>query len=230
MNSKIKFSLVISLLLGLMVSFSTLAKQELPQVTEEGLHLLQDTDLAVVYAKPGVDLGVYNRILLLDATVAFKKNWQRDQNRSYSHKVDARDMDRIRTRLAELFREVFTEKLSAAGYELAGETADDVLIVRPAIINLDVLAPDVRTTSRSYQLTQSAGEMSLYLELYDSVTSDLLGKAMDRKRDRDSGFMKWQTRGANKVAASRALNGWADVLVAALNNARGTISGEAESE
>jgi len=67
-----------------------------------------------------------------------------------------------------------------------------------------VLAPDVATTSSSYQLTTSAGEKTLYLELYDSVTSDLLGKAKDHKRDRDSGFMTWQTRGANKVALAPA--------------------------
>ena len=29
--------------------------------------------------------------------------------------------------------------------------------------------------------TSSAGEMTLYLELYDSVTGDLLAKALDRR-------------------------------------------------
>ena len=89
-----------------------------------------------------MDLGVYNRVLLVDATVAFKKHWQRDQNRSRI-KVNTKDMEKIKTGLAELFEQVFAEKLSEAGYELTEERAEDVLVVRPAIINLDVYAPDV---------------------------------------------------------------------------------------
>lgn len=231
MKSKIKFSMATVVLSGLLASFSTLAELDLPEITEEGLHKLEGTGLAVVYAKPGVDLSVYNRILLLDAAVAFKKNWQRDQNRSKSIRVNANDMERIQTRLAEMFREVFTEKLSAAGYELTVERAEDVLIVRPAIVNLDVSAPDVSTAGRSYQLTASAGEMTLYLELYDSVTNDLLGKAMDFKRDRQpGGYIRWQTRASNRAAASKILNGWADVLVGALEEAHNSVVGKTESE
>ena len=77
----------------------------------------------------------------MDAGVSFEKNWQRDQNRSYSHKVSAKDMERIKAELAELFNEVFTEKLQEAGHDLTNEVADDVLIVRPAIVNLNVKAP-----------------------------------------------------------------------------------------
>ena len=142
MKPKIELFITTGFLVGLLASFSAFGKQELPQITEEGLHLMQDTPLAVVYAKPGVDLGVYNRVLLVDATVAFKKHWQRDQNRSRI-KVNTKDMEKIKTGLAELFEQVFAEKLSEAGYELTEERAEDVLVVRPAIINLDVYAPDV---------------------------------------------------------------------------------------
>jgi hypothetical protein len=211
-----------------MISFPTLAKQELPKTTVDGLHLMEDSKLAVVYAKPDVDLGVYNRVMLLDASVAFKKNWKRDQNRSYPNKVNSRDMDRIKERLAKLFHEVFTEKLVEAGYELVSDTADDVLIVRPAIINLDVEAPDVASANRSYTLTQSAGEMTLYLELYDSLTGDLLGKALDRQADRESAYLTWQTRSSNRVAAESMLKSWADVLVNALNDAHKATGKSAE--
>jgi hypothetical protein len=228
MSSKSRFSMIVGLSLGLMISFPTLAKQELPEITVDGLHLMEDSKLAVVYAKPDVDLGVYNRVMLLDAGVAFKKNWKRDQNRSYPNKVNSRDMDRIKERLANLFHEVFTEKLVEAGYELVSETADDVLIVRPAIINLDVEAPDVASANRSYTLTQSAGEMTLYLELYDSLTGDLLGKALDRQADRESAYLTWQTRSSNRVAAESMLKSWADVLVNALNDAHKATGKSAE--
>ena len=131
----------------------------------------------------------------------------------------------MKTELAELFREVFSEKLKEAGYNLVTEAGEDVLIVRPAIIDLDVNAPDTKTAGRSYQLTDSAGQMTLYIELYDSVTSAILGKAIDTKADRRGGFMQWQTKGSNRVAAKKILNKWADILVRALDDARAAASG-----
>jgi hypothetical protein len=229
MKSKIKYSMTVGLLLGFLINSAALAEQNFPEITEQGLHKLSDTDLSLVYAKPDVDLSVYNKVWLVDATVAFKKNWRRDQNRSRS-KVSANDMERIKTGLAGLFKEVFTEKLAAAGHDLATEAAEDVLIVRPAIVNLDVAAPDVQTATRTYSLTESAGEMTLYVELYDSVTGDILGKALDRRKDRDRGYLQWQTSVSNKAAANRILNVWADTLVGALDDARGASAGKTGSK
>ena len=219
----------LSPVLGLALRVSVLAADYFPEITEDGLHKMADTDLSLVYAKPDADLSVYDKVLLVDATVAFKKNWKRDQNRSYTFKVSASDMERIKADLAELFKEVFSGKLSEAGYELVTETGEDVLIVRPAIVNLDVNAPDTRSTSRSYQLTDSAGEMTLYVELYDSVTGAILAKALDRQADRRRGNFQWQTKGSNRLAAKRILKSWADTLISALDHAKAT-AGASENE
>jgi hypothetical protein len=221
MINKIANFKVMGLVAGLAFSLVANAENAAPDVTEDGLHKRSQSNNTLVYAKPDADLGSYHRVLLLDATVAFKKNWKRDQNRSYSFRVDNKDMERIKTELAEAFREEFTAKLNEGGYEIVTEPADDVLIVRPAIVNLNVKAPDVVTTSRSYQLVESAGEMTLYVELYDSVTSDLLAKAIDRRADRDRGMFQWQTAGSNRQAAKKIINTWADSLVTALNEAHG---------
>jgi hypothetical protein len=137
--------------LGLLFNMPTMAGDEMPDVTEEGLIKLQDTELALVYAKEGVDLSVYDKVWLGEATVAFKKNWKRDQNRSYYAKVSDRDMQRIKADLAELFREVFADTLDAAGHELVAEAAEDVLFVRPGYRNLLC-----RTTRRYFSPRQSA--------------------------------------------------------------------------
>ena len=89
------------------------------------------------------------------------------------------DMEKIKTSLAEEFHTVFKTELEEHGYELSDVAADDVMIVRPAIINLDVNAPDVMSAGRSTSFTSSAGEMTLYIELIDSVTGDIFAKALD---------------------------------------------------
>ncbi len=222
--SKLKSVLII---LGLVISFTVMAKQDPPEVTEEGLHLVKESKIALVYAVPGADLNGYHRIWLVEPHVAFKKNWQRDQNRSRrTNKVSDSDMDRIRTRLAEEFTEVFAEVLKENdGYELVEERAEDVLILKPAIINLDVNAPDTRSAGRNRTYASSAGEMTLYLEAFDSQTNALIAKALDRGHDRNSSFVTWQTSVSNTQAAKRILRGWAQSLRDGLDEANAVTAG-----
>ncbi len=195
-------------------------QEDLPDVTVEGLHRVPDSKLAVVYAEPGADLAPYHRILLLDAYVAFKKNWERDQRSAANPlRVTSRDVEEIKSRLSGEFESVFRTTLEKAGYQLTDEPGDDVLLVRPAIINLDVNAPDTPRAGRTKSYTSSAGEMTLYIELYDSVTGDMIAKALDRRADNQA-YYTWSNSVTNKKAADKILQGWASILVAALDEAR----------
>lgn len=203
-------------------SIATVAKskKEIPEYTVEGLKLVPNTkNIALVWAEPGADLSQYDRVYLVEPYVAFKKNWKRDQNRG-SIKVNNNDMERIKTSVSELFMEVFTEELEKGGYSLANERAEDVLIVKPAIIDLNVNAPDIQNAARSATFTSTAGSMTLYLELYDSETDDLLAKALDPTADRDTGWMQWQTRVTNRAAGKRMMKPWAEALRKGLDEAR----------
>jgi len=217
-----KLLLILSVLILGTVSVATVAKSknEIPEYTVEGLKLVPNTkNMALVWAEPGANLAQYDRVYLVEPYVAFKKNWKRDQNRG-SMKVSNSDMERIKTSVSELFMEVFTEELEKGGYSLATERAEDVLIVKPAIIDLNVNAPDIQNASRSATFTSTAGSMTLYLELYDSETDDLLAKALDPTADRDSGWMQWQTRVSNRAAGKRMMKPWAEALRKALDEAR----------
>ena len=198
-------------------------QEELPQITEDGLHRVADSKMAIVYAEPGADLAQYERIQLMDAYVAFKKNWARDQRSRSADKlrISSRDIEKIKTDLAKEFQAVFRKTLEDGGYEIVDEAGEDVLLVRPAIINLDVNAPDTMRAGRSRSYTSSAGEMTLYIEIYDSITGDLIAKALDRKADTArQGFYTWTNSVTNKAAAKRILQGWADILLDALNEAK----------
>lgn len=208
------------LLTGLLSVAPAWAKKAPPAVNDEGMELVKDSELATVYADPGADLGIYKRIWLDDATVAFKKNWQRDQNRSQSMKVRNSDMERITEDVATLFREVFTEELTSAGYEFSEEAGPDVLTVKPAIVDLDVYAPDTQSASFTRSYSESAGEMTLNLELFDSLTGDKIVKATDRKRDWDKGYMQWRTKVSNRSDAKRMMKAWAKAFVSLLDEAK----------
>jgi hypothetical protein len=209
-------------ILTLAASSAVAKEDDLPDVTEDGLHRVPDSRMAVVYADPEADLSGYQKVQLLDVYVAFKKNWERDQRSTSisSMRVTSSDVEKIKQRLADEFRTVFTESLEEGGYPVVDQAADDVLLLRPAIINLDVNAPDIPRAGRSQTYTDSAGEMTLYIELYDSVTGDLIAKAVDRRIDRNNGYYTWSNSVTNRAAADRILKGWAEILITALNEAK----------
>ena len=224
MMSLNRISLVMALVLSAAIATPALAKEDLPAVNDEGMELVKDSKMTTIYADPDVDLGIYNRILLKDATVAFKKNWKRDQNRGAAMRINTRDMEKIQSDVATLFNEVFIKELIDGGYELVDEAGDDVLIVVPAIVDLDVTAPDISRAGRSNSFSESAGEMTLKLELFDSVTNDKIAKATDRKRDFERGFVEWRTSVSNRAIAKRFMRSWAEALRAVLDDAKSSIS------
>lgn len=217
-----KVSLVIiALLIGMMAAAPVWAKKKLPEFNDEGMELVKDTDLATVYADPGADLSIYKKVMLMDATVAFRKNWKRDQNRGVSSmRVKDRDMEKIQSEVAELFKDIMTKELVENGYEMADAPGEDVLLVKPAIVDLDVFAPDIQGASRVNSYSESAGEMTLNLELFDSVTNDKIAKATDRQRDWRQGWLQWRTKVSNRADAKRMITVWAKALTSALNEAR----------
>ncbi len=218
---KKSFILLVLVLLSV-VSFSALSKEktEFPEYTVEGLKRVPNPhSLAIVYAEPGANLSQYQRVYLTEPYVAFKKNWERDQYSATGRRVKTKDMDNIKGRVRELFLEVFTEELADGGYELADGVGEDVLVVKAAIIDLDVNAPDTMRAGRSATFVSHAGSMTLYLELYDSETGDLLAKALDPRSDYDRAYMQWQTGPANRAAGKRMMKPWAEALREGLDRA-----------
>jgi hypothetical protein len=204
------FTLVTALALSLVTVLSV--QSDPPEVSFDGLHLQESEKAAIVYAKPDADLSVYKRFMLLDAYVAFRKNWQRD-TKVGGRRVSNKDMERIKTEVAKLFHETFQETMEEDdGYQLVDKPDDDVLIFRPAIIDLDITAPDIPVAGRVTNYVASAGEATLYLELFDSVSGEILMRIVDRKAMRNYGYARWANSVTNRQDARKLFKGWAGML------------------
>jgi hypothetical protein len=208
---------MMALMLGIATSPAWAKK---PAVNDEGMELVKDSKLATVYAEPGADLSIYKRVWLQDATVAFRKNWQRDQNQSHALKVRTSDMEKIQEEVATVFREVFSEELIDGGYQLVEEAGEDVLLITPAIVDFDVYAPDITSSSNTMSFSQSAGAMTLNIELIDSNTNHTIAKGTDRIRDYERGYVQWRNSVSNRVDAKRMMTTWAKALRSMLDEAR----------
>ena len=177
-------------------------------LTFDNLVPVKDPRVAMAYIDPDADFSVFKRVAVLEPHVSFRANWQRDQNRSRSRNISSRDMERIKQDVATLFERVFTERLEAAGYDVVDVAGDDVLVVRPAIIDLDVTAPDTRTAGRSRTFSSSTGAATLYMQLFDSLSGDIIGRAADRRSVRSrGGTISWSNSVSNRADASRMWHG-----------------------
>lgn len=192
--------------------------------TQDGLELRSQTKTRVVYAKPGANLSAYDRVAILDCYVEFEKNWQKDYNDSQvglDGRVTDKDVERMKTDLAAEFKKVFTTELQdKGGYQVVNVAAPDVLVLRPALINVEVNAPDIMTADFRRTVVRSAGQMTLYLELWDPTTNTLLARIADARAD-DTGFAQEANRVTNAAAADRVLRDWASELREHLDAARG---------
>ena len=183
-------------------------------LTFDNLVKVEDPAVAMAYIDPDADFSVFKRVAVLEPHVAFRSNWQRDQNRSRSRNISTRDMERIKADVATQFERVFTERLEAAGYPVVDVAGDDVMVIRPAIIDLDITAPDTRNAGRTRTFTSSTGAATLYMQLFDSVTGEIIGRAADRQAVRSGGgTVSWSNSVTNTADARRMFGRWADRLI-----------------
>ena len=180
---------------------------------------VENPRVGVAFVDPEADFSVFSRIMILEPYVAFRSGWQRDVNRGTRRiNVTTSDMERIRADVAALFLDVLSETLSENdGFPVVDYAEHDVLLLRPAIIDLDITAPDVRSAGRSRTYSASTGAATLYMELYDSVSGQILGRALDRQAARRTGgAISWSNRVTNTADARRVFRGWSEQLRAFL--------------
>jgi hypothetical protein len=96
------------------------------------------------------------------------------------------------------------------------QQGEEVLLVFPNIVNLDITSPDLNSPSMTRSYSASAGSMTLYLELIDAETSEVLVRAYDSKADPET-FVNYANRITNRQAADRMLKDWATRLRAAMD-------------
>ena len=201
-------------------------KQGPVQTTEDGLELVPETKIMAAWVKPGANFSGYDKVMITEAPVSLVKGWAANHNRTSVNRVTDRDVQRIQDETSKIFREAFTKELSVDGaFEVVDTPGDDVLLLKPAIVDLDVTAPETRGTGMSYSFASSAGAATLYLELFDSLSGDILARAVDRQTaQQPAGQMRISTSASNRAQAERIFGDWAALLRDGLEEMRSAPS------
>jgi hypothetical protein len=203
---------LLALLSGCVVNAPPVAER-----TADGLVRKESRQVDTLYVASGATLAPYKRVMLDSVEFAFKVDWQKR-----NPQVTAEDMTRIRSQGAGVFYEIFSSALSRQhGYPLTTQAGPDVLRITATISELDLaVTPGTAGTHRMHVV--SPADLTLLMELRDSQSGALLVRAIDKEKGRTFGNLTVEDAVSNSEEARRALQMWADLLRAALDNARGT--------
>ena len=197
------------------------------QVLADGLHLVSQTSQRILYLRPGANFSKYTKVQILECFVAMQKNWQEDYNQTVSNldqMVTDSDVQSMKNKLSAAFKQVFTQELTAGGYPVVNTAAPDVLLLRPALLNVQVTAPDLLSAAPVGSVITSAGSATLFLELWDPVSKTILARVTDAQADQQHTAQTFNFQ-TNKDAADKILKMWADNLVKHLDAARAAGTG-----
>ena len=223
MTIRIRSLLIATLATTLLVTPALAEK--LPPTSPGGLVLQPKTKLSAVYLLPGVNLAKYDKYALVDAFVEFKKGYMDEQNEDIPFSVSKQWMDQTTSELAVEFKKQFTRVMSdKGGFQQSKMTGPDVMVLRPAIVNLDITAPDTMQPGVT-SFVSSPGSMTLYLEVYDSMTNKLIARIYDAESGQDDGGVSWSSGVGNLQAADYIIDRWANIIRRGLERAR-TAAGE----
>ena len=188
----------------------------------DGLVEIKPKKLDAAYLMPGADFRPYQKLMVDPVVVAFRKDWMKRVNESVplSQRVSQEDAEKIAASARENFAEVFNEAANKAGYELVTAPGADVLRVRAGVIDLYIAAPDTGGAGRSRTYTVEAGEATLFLEVSDSTTGALLGRALDKRATRNTGRLMLANSATNLGEFRSLFRQWADASVKGLEELR----------
>ena len=210
-------------LIPLFLAATVLAQQ--PKNLDEAMSYdgLQKTNIKgidLAYALPGATLSGYSKVMIDPIGVRFHKDWK-PTVAGTTRKLSSSEQQNIRDTVAKLVYDSFAEELKKGGYAVVTEPGPDVLLVRAAIINLYITAPDAMTPGRTKVYTVSPGEMTLLAELADSETGETIARVLDRYQARSTGNFRVSSRVSNASEARSAARSWAKILCGELDKAKG---------
>jgi hypothetical protein len=190
-----------------------------PPDTWDGLSKVNSKRLDIAYLQPGADFRAYKSVMVDPTEIAFQKDYVRDFNRTtrgLSERVSDRDVEKVVQEAVGKATDIFAEAFSERGYPVVQEAGPDVLRVKTAILNVSVSSPDRMTAGRSYSFANEAGQATFAVEVRDSQTGALLGRAVDGRVAGDT-TIGWRNKVTNRADFRQLAKSWAESSVKGLN-------------
>jgi len=185
------------------------------EVTADGLVRVKKSVADAAWVKPDFDLTPYKKLMIVSGGVSFKKlkpvsTFQARNESEFPVSEENQQM------FKDILREEFTRELSKLKrYQIVDKPGPDVLMLIGAVVNVSSnVPPDIDSAQfggRGGVYLTSVGEATLIIELRDSQSNEVLGRAADgRASESPFAFEVNKVTGWNEV--HRLAQAWASLV------------------
>ena len=173
------------------------------ETTFDGLVRIDNARFAGAWVDPDVDLRQYNKIIPGGAEFQFRSVQKMSASRARrSNEREFWISDSNRQRLVDTVTEVFEEELqNSKHFTVTDEKGPDALIVTGGLHDIVSQVPP-EDVGRSEVWLRSVGEATLVIELRDSLSNEVIYRAVERRAAENVG---------NRMIRANTATTWAEV-------------------
>lgn len=206
-------TLVVALFSGCASAPPSIDSSPTAEVTFDGLNEVLNSSADEAWARPGMDLSGYSKIMLQGAGIEYRPGGESGRtymarSRGGPYEVTEEQKARFEQLVSETFRE---EMARSERFEIVDQPGPDVLLIRGVLLDVVSYVPPDDIGGRVEVYLSSVGEATLVLEIRDSITNAIMARAIDRDAA-ESSTMFNSNRVTNRSEVRRLVQGWARAL------------------
>jgi hypothetical protein len=197
------------------------------EVSFDGLHLVNKTRMDKAWVKPDIDLSQYDEVMFEGAGIQYRT--VKDSNR-LSRSADAFPLsERQKSKLEKAAKEAFQSEFKKfEHFTVASKPGAGVLKVTLALIDVVSRVPP-EPMGRNSVYISDLGQAVLVVELSDSVTNEIIARALDGQRI-EPVMMQESNSVTNLGEVKRSVRRWGSTLRKAIDELHeiGSVPGSME--
>ena len=189
------------------------------EVSYDGLHVVDNSIFRQAWADPDIDFSRYHRFIPGEAFFeyrAVKKSSSSSARRGSTSEfyID----DDAREKLKAITEEIFAEELTkSTRFTVADARDHDVLVIRGGLHDIvSNVPPDI--VGRGDVYLSSVGEITLILEAVDSMSGEVIFRAVERRALDSSGMAMRSSSVTTTSEVRRVIRRWATTLTNGLDS------------
>jgi hypothetical protein len=206
-------SAAIFLVAGCATSTPTVDTSPEAEMTYDGLYPVKGGTADQAWARPGVDISKYSKIMLQAVGIEYRPGGESGRLAYSRARADHFEItDAQKERLKSVVQEAFVDELGRSEhFTIVDEPGPDVLLIRGALLDVVSYVPP-EPMGRGEIFLSSVGEATLVLEIRDSISEAIIARAVDRRAAEDALGMRASNRVNNMSEVRQLTKTWARLL------------------
>jgi len=220
MKYPITFLIAIALALTGCAGEATIQSGPNAEVTFDGLNRIDNSAFSDAWADPDIDFSRYNKMMAGGAFFEFRavKKTPRTGRLSTTENefwIDDKSKERLKKEVSDIFQEELAKSTRFTETDTPGP---DVIIIRGGLHDIISRVPPDQVGRTDIYL-RSVGEATLILEVVDSMSGEVIARAIERRSmERPGGDLMFSTPVTTWAEVRRMARTWATRLRAGMDS------------